>query len=336
MKKVAVLINSGIGNALLQVPLIKHLINEGNQVDGIFTSLAPYQNLFDSLNVFSSTKTIGLLELASSSISISKKYDAAYLDFFASTNKLILYGLNIAKKVNIRKQPNKLPKSDRIIYHPIVEGLHEISQNMRFIDSHFYDNQIDESLVTLGSVSTKDKTITIQLSSANNAVTYKNWPINKWIELLQVIQEEYPALSIVLLGDKNEIDAAKEVEKRRFKNLQNLVGKTDLTQVSGILSRSKIFVGGDSGLMHLAAFFNTPTFTIWGASDYRLYGYAHLISGKHKMVSNKIDCWPCNRYYSPNKSRYTKPTDCIDNACIREITTQEVSDKLIPFIKSAC
>jgi ADP-heptose:LPS heptosyltransferase len=52
----------------------------------------------------------------------------------------------------------------------------------------------------------------------------------------------------------------------------DLVGREDLLVVHAALARARLFVGGDSGLMHLAAAAGAPTLGLFGPSDERLYG----------------------------------------------------------------
>jgi ADP-heptose:LPS heptosyltransferase len=52
----------------------------------------------------------------------------------------------------------------------------------------------------------------------------------------------------------------------------DLTGKADLLTVFAALKHARLFVGNDSGLMHLAAAAGAPTLGLFGPSDDRLYG----------------------------------------------------------------
>jgi ADP-heptose:LPS heptosyltransferase len=51
----------------------------------------------------------------------------------------------------------------------------------------------------------------------------------------------------------------------------DLVGRIDLLTAHAALKRARLFVGNDSGLMHLAAAAGAPTLGLFGPSDERLY-----------------------------------------------------------------
>ena len=52
----------------------------------------------------------------------------------------------------------------------------------------------------------------------------------------------------------------------------DLVGQVDLLTAYAALGHARLFIGNDSGLMHLAAAAETPTLGLFGPSDERLYG----------------------------------------------------------------
>ena len=47
----------------------------------------------------------------------------------------------------------------------------------------------------------------------------------------------------------------------------DLVGKSTLIEIFNIMKHCKLFIGNDSGLMHMAALANIPTFGLFGPSD---------------------------------------------------------------------
>ena len=52
----------------------------------------------------------------------------------------------------------------------------------------------------------------------------------------------------------------------------DLVGRLTLPQVAACLERACLFIGNDSGLMHLAAATGTPTIGLFGPTDASTYG----------------------------------------------------------------
>ena len=60
---------------------------------------------------------------------------------------------------------------------------------------------------------------------------------------------------------------AQLVKERLGLPVLNLVGKTDLRQALGVLSRLKLLITNDSGLMHAAAALSVPLVALFGSTD---------------------------------------------------------------------
>ena len=70
-------------------------------------------------------------------------------------------------------------------------------------------------------------------------------------------------------GDDALARSLKDSAGRRF---INLAGKVDLLTAYAALKRADLFIGNDSGLMHIAAAAGIPTIGLFGPSDERRYG----------------------------------------------------------------
>jgi ADP-heptose:LPS heptosyltransferase len=68
----------------------------------------------------------------------------------------------------------------------------------------------------------------------------------------------------------------------------DLTGKADLLTVYAALKHARLFIGNDSGLMHLAAAAGAPTLGLFGPSDDRLYGpwgaYGQVLRGPRSLA----------------------------------------------------
>ncbi|MBS0185588.1 MAG: glycosyltransferase family 9 protein [Proteobacteria bacterium] len=107
----------------------------------------------------------------------------------------------------------------------------------------------------------------------------KIWRIENFIALVKKMkadQELFPNCRFVLLGGPDErhlIDAfLKEFKKEE---IIDLMGKVDLLMAFAALKNVDMFIGNDSGLMHLAAAAEIPTVGLFGPSrieHYRPWG----------------------------------------------------------------
>ena len=98
----------------------------------------------------------------------------------------------------------------------------------------------------------------------------KQWPARKFIETITRLTAEgaiLPGARIAVFGAASERETALPVieaipEERRI----DLVGGADLPLVAACLERCALFVGNDSGLMHMAAASGIPTLGLFGPS----------------------------------------------------------------------
>lgn len=105
--------------------------------------------------------------------------------------------------------------------------------------------------------------------------TGKEWPQERFSELIRTLTTPgglYPHASIVVFGAPQE-KARLYPLIRSFKGLKvlNLAGELSLLEVAACLKHCALYVGNDSGLMHMSAACGTPTVGLFGPSRIEHY-----------------------------------------------------------------
>lgn len=90
----------------------------------------------------------------------------------------------------------------------------------------------------------------------------KRWPEIRFAELIDTLSVQYDA-KIILIGASNVEAVAKEIISLTENEIINLVGKTTVGQLAGLLSCCDILVSNDSGPVHVAAGVGTPVVSIF-------------------------------------------------------------------------
>jgi ADP-heptose:LPS heptosyltransferase len=101
----------------------------------------------------------------------------------------------------------------------------------------------------------------------------KIWPAERFVSLFEALSQDLPGARPAVFGAPGEAALAAPV----FAGLPgavDLVGKLSLAEVAACLQRCVLFVGNDSGLMHLAAAAGTPTLGLFGPSQVGEYAPA--------------------------------------------------------------
>jgi heptosyltransferase-2 len=95
----------------------------------------------------------------------------------------------------------------------------------------------------------------------------KNWPVERWAELGEAIFKREPTARILLVG--GEADDARIDHLRRAwagKAIHLAVG-LPLPELAAILQRSRLFLGHDSGISHIAAAAGAASLLLFGPTD---------------------------------------------------------------------
>ena len=140
----------------------------------------------------------------------------------------------------------------------------------------------------------------------------KRWPPRRVAEVVARLSKERRVVC-VLVGAAGDRDAGREIESSLPADvgLVNLIGRTDLRVLAGVLARCAAFVSNDSGAMHLAAAVGVPVAAIFGPTNERVT--APL--GDHDVLVHQVFCRPCMLRDCP-----------IDHRCMKGITVDAVLD----------
>ena len=332
--KIAVFLSSGIGNAVLMVPLLKLLKkNTGNHISILLNS--PFiDKEFLTFNNFPLDEIITFQNSDLWKRRYFHYFDKAYLDYSSSSVKNLILASFLSKKTYVYgKKHLPLPG---IKYLNAKAGVHAAVLHAKMTNRDINEAGFSLELMRLypnvfpvkifDDIKNRGfKIIAIQISSGNNDAKYKNWPVEYWIQLIKYILDSYPGFYIILLGDKNEIAQGNTVvTKINNKKLISFIGKTTLREAANLLYHSDLYLGLDSAFMHLAVAYNIPTFTILGASSENFIGYHKFDNAKHFVIYKNIPCRPCHTWIGANTSKVKNPATCPDFECLFELKPKEV------------
>lgn len=102
-------------------------------------------------------------------------------------------------------------------------------------------------------------------ASANYGAT-KEWPESGFVEVARALREQC-GLEPVFIGSSADGERHKAAALSRRTGGVDLAGRTDLPTLAALFARASMFVGNDSGPMHLAAALGTPTVGIFGSTS---------------------------------------------------------------------
>lgn len=143
----------------------------------------------------------------------------------------------------------------------------------------------------------------------------KQFPLSKLIETIERLD-----MPIVLLGGEKENPLASSLQAH-FPSLISLVGKTSLAEAASVLSKANVVVTNDTGLMHLAAFYEKPMVCIWGNTVPSFGMYPYQSAPVFYAQVSDLSCRPCSKI-----GHNTCPKGHFD--CMLKQQTVEISEQI--------
>ncbi len=119
-------------------------------------------------------------------------------------------------------------------------------------------------------------------------IALKQWLPERYAELADWLIAQKRA-QILYVGVKDEIPIIAGIQAHMQGESINIAGKTTLTQLASILHTCNVFIGNDSGPMHLAAAVGTQMIGLYGPGDPTRFGPA---GEKCQTIRQISDC-PC-------------------------------------------
>jgi ADP-heptose:LPS heptosyltransferase len=139
----------------------------------------------------------------------------------------------------------------------------------------------------------------------------KQWPADRFAALGERLVREC-GLAVVLAGSAGERALCDEVAQRMTEPVLHLAGRTSLDQLAAVISRAALFVGNDSGPMHLAACFDIPSVVFFGPTIASKWAPRHAAA----QVLQHEDCSGCISWH-------VRASCLHGNRCMKAISVEE-------------
>lgn len=148
----------------------------------------------------------------------------------------------------------------------------------------------------------------------------KMWPQGKWQQLVEALQQEFGVLVMQVGADTH--DSQSNVVAARIQGAQDWIGRLSLLEILALLGEAKLFVGVDSGLLHLAASAGTSTVGLFGPT----LSHCILPPGENYLgVSASVPCTGCH-YGDPTPIHWRTgcPHEirCMENLSVEAVLSQ--------------
>ena len=151
--------------------------------------------------------------------------------------------------------------------------------------------------------------------SATSDVEFRQWELDKFANLADLLQERLGA-KVIFIGTDKDFAKNEQVRKMMKQSAFNAAGAFKLYELPAFLKSLKLFISMDTGPIYIANALGVPVVDIVGADDMR----EQSPSGpKVRILQKNLYCAPCIFVFSG--IRYCKEGHL---RCLKEITPEEV------------
>ena len=118
---------------------------------------------------------------------------------------------------------------------------------------------------------------------------FKAWPPERFAELADHLTSQY-GCQVLIGGSDQDIDLAQQIRQMAKSRPIIMAGRTTIKEFAAIAKKSALFVGNDSGAMHIAAAVGTPMVALFGPANPCEWGPR---GGPVEVLSKGLGCRSC-------------------------------------------
>jgi heptosyltransferase-2 len=304
-----------LGDVVMSLPAISAACNAGKEVHVVTRPhLADVYWLSDlpvvvhsiatndnPLKVIKAMKPLSRI-FAGAAVSLPDSFRAAVLARLCQTGNAIGFdvqarGLFLNKRV---KKPAdfKLMHESKLHYMLMREAIPELPEETPELPHCYISKEDWDKTAAKYNINTEKEFVILAPGAAFGAA--KRWPPEYFAELTALISKKFPDYQIIITGGKNETEITQQIAEKSGVSVIDLCGKTNLEELACFLSRAKAMVANDSGTMHLAALYRTPTVVPVGPTDMKRTGA--LNENFVPVIASNCEKIPCRERVCPLKT----------------------------------
>ncbi len=256
-----------LGDAIINIQVLNKFIRENSDIKvTIVSGTLPMPLYQDYLNISSRISLIKdnfnihwiklYFNLKNEKFDYIIDFRSSLISFFLNTKSRKIFKMN--KNQNIYEQIHKMFKTDidRDFFIPVSDQRSKNSDHKNYACIAPFTNWMP-----------------------------KEWPINNYIKCCRVLLQQGIS-KIYILGAKDDSNRFNFLADKFGSKLINNCGKNHLLDDYVLLKNSSIFIGNDSGMMHLSAMANVPSICLFGPTNDKIY-FPKLSSKSYLIRSKK-------------------------------------------------
>lgn len=246
---------------------------------------------------------------------LQNAFDAAWLAWRAGIPERIGYARDARSLLLTQAIPvprnGEIPAHEKFYYLELLRraGWADALPDQPHIELRVPDaarRRAAENLLEAGS---RSNALRIAIGAGASYGSAKCWLPERFAEWANRVQSRHDA-DVILFGTAGEMDVSAAITAGMKQKPVDLTGKTSIGELPALLSQCHLFLGNDSGAMHVAAAVGLPVVAVFGPTD--PFGTAP-VTPRHSIVRQAPYCSPCFLRRCPT-----------DHRCMKSVTVEMV------------
>jgi lipopolysaccharide heptosyltransferase II len=247
---------------------------------------------------------------------IQNAFDAAWLAWRAGIPKRFGYARDgrsfLLTRAIAVPRPGEIPSHEKFYYLELLRRLdwiHSLPDDPQ-ITLEVTEQDRRRACAILLEAGALPNAFRIAIGAGASYGSAKCWPPERFAETVNRLQAERHA-DLILFGTPAEETVSAAIAAKLTKPPIDLTGKTSIAGLPALRSQCHLFIGNDSGAMHVAAAVGLPVVAVFGPTD--PHGTAP-VTPRCSIVQQKPYCSPCFLRRCP-----------IDHRCMKAVTPEMVT-----------
>lgn len=257
---------------------------------------------------------------------LQNAFDAAWLAWRAAVPERVGYARDgrsflLTKPIPVPRT-GEIPPHERFYYLELVRraGWVHSLPNDSFIALHVSEASRRRAEEFLCQSGVRSGSLRIAIGAGASYGSAKCWPPSRFATLANQLQSASDA-EVILFGTAAEAAVTRAISYELRRPPIDLTEKTSIADLPALLAQCHVFIGNDSGAMHVAAGVGLPVVAVFGPTD--PYGTAP-VTPRCTIVQQRPYCSPCFLRHCPT-----------DHRCMSAITPEMVEAAAKPWLSAA-
>ena len=232
------------------------------------------------------------------------KFDAAFSFRSSFASKILLLGARAGRK---------------FIFQKNNDSAHQVQKYLKFVKAALNLKRADDELRLYFEPRKFDAPV-LGLNPGASYGSAKRWYPVYFAQVALHFKDKFKSMIFGGAGERDMCEQIEQILRKNGAECENLASKTSVRElcenIGGVGQSGGIFVTNDSGPMHIAAAYKTPTIALFGPT--RFTQTCPWRNENARILRLNLACMPCMKRVCPLKT----------HACMKDLSPQAVIETI--------